>query len=179
METFSSVDLQKRTGEVQRAASRGPVAITVHGTPRTVMLPIEQFEGLTAEASSRVPAMSAALINEHIDRFTPHEAQRIVDRAAVAAARAERALAALDILGIKAWVTGSLARGSFNVNSDVDFVVDIPPGRKHMVFLIIEEAMGDMSFDLVPFDQIPENDRILFMHGALDASGFRSRFAKT
>jgi len=186
MQTFTSVDLQKRTGDVQRAALTGPVAITVHGTPRTVMLPIEQFEGLSAKKSLGVRhgpmdalSIPSRLINKRMDRFAPDDALEIIARANLAIARSVKALDALDILGIRAWVIGSLARGTFNAHSDVDFVVDALPARQRFVLLVIEEAMKDMPFDLVPFDRIPESDREFFMEGSLDASGFRSRFTQT
>ncbi|RST87912.1 type II toxin-antitoxin system Phd/YefM family antitoxin [Aquibium carbonis] len=43
MRAFSSVDLQKQTGDVQRAANREGAVITSHGKPRTVMLSVEEF----------------------------------------------------------------------------------------------------------------------------------------
>jgi predicted nucleotidyltransferase len=149
------------------------------------MLPIEQFEGLSANKSldrRRGPmdalAIPDSLINKRMDRFAPDDAREIVARAALAIQRAAKALDALDILGIRAWVVGSLARRTFNVHSDVDFVVDAPASRQRFVLLVIEEAMKDMPFDLVPFDRIPESDREFFMEGSLDASGFRARFTQ-
>ncbi len=43
MQSFSSIDLQKQTGDVQRAASREGAVITSHGKPRNVMLSVEEF----------------------------------------------------------------------------------------------------------------------------------------
>jgi prevent-host-death family protein len=43
MRAFSSVDLQKQTGDVQRAAASEGAVITSHGKPRTVMLSVEEF----------------------------------------------------------------------------------------------------------------------------------------
>lgn len=53
MRAFSSVDLQKQTGDVQRAADREGAIITSHGKPRTVMLSVEEFcrlKGIAGEA---------------------------------------------------------------------------------------------------------------------------------
>ncbi|MFN3548373.1 MAG: type II toxin-antitoxin system Phd/YefM family antitoxin [Mesorhizobium sp.] len=53
MRAFSSVDLQKQTGDVQRAADREGAVITSHGKPRTVMLSVEEFcrlKGIAGEA---------------------------------------------------------------------------------------------------------------------------------
>ncbi len=53
MRAFSSVDLQKQTGDVQRVADREGAVITSHGKPRTVMLSVEEFcrlKGIAGEA---------------------------------------------------------------------------------------------------------------------------------
>ena len=52
---FTSIDLQKRTGDVQRAASREPVLVTSHGKPRNVFLSAEEFGRLKAAAGEPVP----------------------------------------------------------------------------------------------------------------------------
>lgn len=178
MQTFSSVDLQKRTGDVQRAASKGPIAITVHGTPRTVMLPIEQFKELSSRVAGRLFDNTLGKINSKMDQFSQEDTQAIMERANIAIPRTNKALTALDALDIKAWVIGSLAHGNFDAYSDVDFVVDITPSRSHMVFRMIEEAMKGFPFDLVHFDQIPENEIDLFMKDALDAPSFRAHFSQ-
>jgi PHD/YefM family antitoxin component YafN of YafNO toxin-antitoxin module len=55
MNTFSSLDLQQRTGEVQSAALREPVALTFHGRPRNVMMSVEEFARLKSAAGEPVP----------------------------------------------------------------------------------------------------------------------------
>ena len=178
METFSAVDLQKRTGDVQRAAARDPVVISVHGRPRNVMLSFEEFERLRGAAASEIePVAGPEKINRHFHRFPPHLAREIQARSAVAIQRAGKALAALELLGIKAWVIGSLARGTFTHNSDVDFMVDVPSTKRRLAQLILEETMKDFPFDMVTFDRVDQDALPLFMEGALDASGLRSRFA--
>ncbi len=50
--------------------------------------------------------------------------ERKDERLALASARALAALASLEKAGFSARVVGSLARGTFSVHSDVDFLVD-------------------------------------------------------
>ena len=55
MQSFNSIDLQKQTGDVQRAASREGAVITSHGKPRNVMLSVEEFCRLKSLAGEPVP----------------------------------------------------------------------------------------------------------------------------
>ncbi|MEH6719017.1 MAG: type II toxin-antitoxin system Phd/YefM family antitoxin [Aurantimonas endophytica] len=55
MQAFTSIDLQKQTGDVQRAASREGAVITSHGKPRNVMLSVEEFCRLKRIAKEAVP----------------------------------------------------------------------------------------------------------------------------
>jgi prevent-host-death family protein len=55
MERFSALDLQQRTGEVQSAALREPVAVTFHGRPRAVMMSVEEFTRLKHAAGEPPP----------------------------------------------------------------------------------------------------------------------------
>lgn len=55
MKKFSSLDLQQRTGEIQTAALREPVAVTFHGRPRAVMLSTDEFCRLKELAGEPVP----------------------------------------------------------------------------------------------------------------------------
>lgn len=56
MQSFTSLDLQQRTGEIQRAAVAEPVVITNHGRPRMVMMTVEEFVRLKRESGESVPA---------------------------------------------------------------------------------------------------------------------------
>jgi hypothetical protein len=56
MRKYSSLDLQQRTGEIQAAALREPVALTFHGRPRTVMLAVDEFCRLKDIAAESVPS---------------------------------------------------------------------------------------------------------------------------
>jgi hypothetical protein len=55
MLTFSSIDLQKQTGDVQRAATLEGAVITSHGKPRNVMVSVEEFCRLKRMAGEAVP----------------------------------------------------------------------------------------------------------------------------
>jgi hypothetical protein len=56
MRKYSSLDLQQRTGEIQAAALRNPVALTFHGRPRTIMLAVDEFCRLKDIAGEPVPS---------------------------------------------------------------------------------------------------------------------------
>jgi prevent-host-death family protein len=56
MLTVSVQELQKRIGDVQLEASRGPVLITSHGKPRCVLLSVEEFARLKSVARETVPS---------------------------------------------------------------------------------------------------------------------------
>ena len=55
MQVFSSLDLQQKTGEIQRAVVREPVVVTSHGKPRSVMMSVEEYRRLKAIAGEPVP----------------------------------------------------------------------------------------------------------------------------
>ena len=60
MRTFTSIDLQKQTGDVQRAAAREGAVITSHGKPRNVMLSVEEFRRLKLAAGEVLPDAAEA-----------------------------------------------------------------------------------------------------------------------
>lgn len=55
MEAFTGLELQKRSGDVQRSALVAPVAITNHGNPRLVLLSVEEFGRLSRAAGEALP----------------------------------------------------------------------------------------------------------------------------
>lgn len=55
MQSFSSLDLQQRTGDVQQAALRGPVLLTSHSKPRSVMMSVEEYRRLKTAVGEAVP----------------------------------------------------------------------------------------------------------------------------
>jgi prevent-host-death family protein len=55
MKSFSSLDLQQRTGDIQRAVVVEPVLITSHGRPRMVISSVEEFVRLKEKSGEPVP----------------------------------------------------------------------------------------------------------------------------
>jgi hypothetical protein len=53
MKRYSTVDLDKRLGDVKATASREPVIITEHRKDRFVMMAIEDFERLRDEGGTQ------------------------------------------------------------------------------------------------------------------------------
>ena len=43
MKSFTSLDLQQRTGDIQRAVISEPVVITNHGQPRLIISTVEEL----------------------------------------------------------------------------------------------------------------------------------------
>ena len=55
MKVFTSLDLQQRTGDIQRDAASEPVVITSHGRPRLVISSVEEFARLKRAGGEQVP----------------------------------------------------------------------------------------------------------------------------
>jgi prevent-host-death family protein len=55
MKTYTSLDLQQRTGDIQRATVVEPVLITSHGRPRMVISSVEEFVRLKEASGEPVP----------------------------------------------------------------------------------------------------------------------------
>jgi hypothetical protein len=72
MPTFTAAEIQRKSSEIQRAATREPVFLTYHEKPRFVMLSIEDFvrlggvsvvarpENLPDSVASRLQALADA-----------------------------------------------------------------------------------------------------------------------
>jgi hypothetical protein len=75
MQTFTLLDLMRRTAEVQRAAAKAPVLLTEHKNPRFVLVAASDYEALTARAkdprkayrNSDLPAADRDLILASLD----------------------------------------------------------------------------------------------------------------
>lgn len=103
--------------------------------------------------------------------MTAAVANRLDDYRSRAIAGARAATAALDELGVRAVVTGSLARGRFNMYSDVDLLVTSCPHRlKYRIESIVEDILGGMPFDVIYLDELAPWKAARFMEGAIDAS---------
>jgi predicted nucleotidyltransferase len=96
--------------------------------------------------------------------------RRAKEREAVALPLAAAVLRGIEAKGFEAWVVGSLAKKSFTVHSDVDFVVDCPKEREHDVFMSVARTMGHFPFDLVFCRWIDDDVRPFMMEAATNAS---------
>ncbi len=87
---------------------------------------------------------------------------------------ARSAAAELERHGVKVVVTGSLARGTFRLGSDVDFVViECPRNLKYAIESIVEDELGAIPSDLVYRDEIPPARLSRFLEGAVSAPDLR------
>lgn len=85
--------------------------------------------------------------------------------------RARLAVEDLRSLGVEAKVVGSLARGTFNDLSDVDFlVVSCPAHLKYAIEGSVEDRMEEIPFDVIYLDEIPARKLERFTRNAVDAS---------
>jgi hypothetical protein len=64
-------------------------------------------------------------------------------------------MAALEQKRVKALITGSLADDSFDLHSDVDFlIIQCPREMKYVLEGIVEDALGNIPFDVVYLDEL-------------------------
>ena len=102
------------------------------------------------------------------------ERLRLEEYRRLAIMRARAAVSALALLGVRACVTGSLARGRFGIHSDIDFLVtSCPRSLKYAIEGIVEEALEGMPFEVIYLDEIPAWKVARFTEGAVDASELR------
>ena len=93
-------------------------------------------------------------------------------RRAVTLARA--ASSALTVLGVTVLVTGSLARGRFGPQSDIDFLVtSCPRHLKYAIEGVLEDILGGLRFDVIYLDEIPTWKVPRFTEYAVDARHLR------
>jgi predicted nucleotidyltransferase len=84
--------------------------------------------------------------NTPLDRL---HARRAAARGVIVLRQAEQALAALKTHGTNAELVGSLARGQFRMNSDVDFLVDEPGTlTEGQIYGLISDHLRDAPFDV-------------------------------
>lgn len=91
-----------------------------------------------------------------------------------AIAQARAVIETLAQLGITTQIIGSLAAGQFGQHSDVDFlIIDIPDPLRYAIEWRVEDIMGDISFDVVYLDEVPDWKRGKFTSMAINASQLR------
>jgi predicted nucleotidyltransferase len=100
--------------------------------------------------------------------------ERKDQRLALASARASAALMRLEKAGFSAWVVGSLARRTFAIHSDVDFLVDCSPETEDVAFRILEQEMRDFPFHFIPSSDLDEAKKAMMMKEAVGASSIRA-----
>ena len=84
------------------------------------------------------------------------------------------AVEALGAFGVQARVIGSLAKGTFGPNSDVDLlVVSCPRILKYAIEGTIEDSLEGVPFDVVYLDEIPAWKTASFVNDAVDARNLR------
>ena len=96
------------------------------------------------------------------------------DRRQRAVAGARAAVDMMKEKGITALVIGSLAKGEFGPDSDIDFLLTSCPRKyKYAIEAQVEDILGDLHFDVIYLDEIPENRARGFTSGAVDANALR------
>ncbi len=92
------------------------------------------------------------------------------DRRARAVAAARSAVEALSRVGVTALVTGSLARGNFGSHSVIDLLVTACPRHlKYAIEGVVEDALGNLPFDVIYQDELSAWRMAAFAAGAVDA----------
>ena len=82
----------------------------------------------------------------------------MITRRQKAIERARDACSALDTLGVKADVIGSLSRGEFTVSSDIDFLIRrCPRELKYGIEGIVEDCLAGFRFDVIYIDEVPSH----------------------
>jgi predicted nucleotidyltransferase len=100
--------------------------------------------------------------------------ERRDERLALASTRAFAALTSLEKAGFSAWIVGSLARDTFSVHSDVDFLVDCSPETESTAFRVLESEMRDFPFHFIPSSDLDEMKKAMMMKEAVGASSIRA-----
>gem|GEM_PF-5037905 len=61
----------------------------------------------------------------------------------------------LEQRAVKVLVTGSLADETFDVHSDIDFlVIECPRAMKYALEGIVDDAVGNIPFDVIYLDEV-------------------------
>ncbi|EJW09998.1 hypothetical protein A33M_0710 [Rhodovulum sp. PH10] len=102
------------------------------------------------------------------------EATVSTDPHAEVIARTKAVCGRLAELGVTARIFGSLARGEFRQNSDIDFLVVACPARlKYAIEGLVEDGLGGLRFDVVYLDEVPPHKVARFIREAIDAERLR------
>lgn len=131
MAVVTAADLQRRSAEVQRRASREPVFITHHDTPRYALLSLEDLVRTGAHRALLADDTLPDAVRRRLEALGGEwRAARGDDGSLFGAPTVIRTLAArerdLRARGVESlWLFGSTARGEATADSDVDLVVTL------------------------------------------------------
>lgn len=82
IQNFSVADLARKTGDILDAASRAPVAITMHRKPRFVLISLERYAALTGGSDQKahtlddLPADLKAIMISALERDLANSGER-------------------------------------------------------------------------------------------------------
>lgn len=94
-------------------------------------------------------------------------AQMLASHRAAAIAAAKRAISQLEQKAIKVLVTGSLADNTFGLHSDIDFlIVEYPREMKYALEGMVEDAVGNIPFDVIYLDEVAPRKLLSFTEKA-------------
>jgi len=119
------------------------------------------------------PAESPRAANGYPTLDALRESRRSA-RALTARAAAVAALRRLRGRGVRAAVFGSLAKGRFDLHSDVDFLVlECPPALRYRIEADVEDCMRGIPFDVAYADEMREPWRSRALAELRDESALR------
>jgi predicted nucleotidyltransferase len=106
--------------------------------------------------------------------FNSEQSRAGTERRSLAVERAIHAVELLKSFDVSAKIIGSLASGSFQRNSDIDFLItECPRALKYRIESIVEDALDGFAFDVVYLDEVPQSRLERFTRDAIDASHLR------
>lgn len=138
MAIVTAADLQRRSAEVQRTASREPVFITHHDTPRYALLSLEDLVRTGAHRALMAAGGLPESVRRRLEALEGSESGLRDDAPAPSTPSLESVrrvvtdhaddLRAIGVDGL--WIFGSVARGAATAESDVDVIVSFETGRR-------------------------------------------------
>lgn len=156
MAVVTAADLQRRSAEVQRTASREPVFITHHDTPRYALLSLEDLVRTGAHRALLADGALPEGVRRRLVALGDCEAEARAGTYAEVATTSSPSLDGvrrvvadhaddLRSVGVASlWLFGSVARGSATPASDVDMIVSFEEGRR-ISFVDLGRVQIDLS----------------------------------
>ena len=115
LQTFTALDLQQRSGELQRTAVAAPVIITHHGHPRHILMSVDEFRRLKAaagevlprELTRRKPLVQHGLLPDRLGRDTSDFDTFLLDVVEHASSGQDREAIAEEIQAVERQLAGT------------------------------------------------------------------------